>query len=597
MKNLLILYLTLLTISGQAQNLNSMLRDVKTQEDRVKVATYGLISEKYLRRQADSALYFGRQQLDLAVALGDKTQQMFGEIHMGYAYKYLGEYEPSLEHQFKALELARELQHVGAESSYLTGIATVYKRMNNYEESESYFLQSIILKQENNDTLSLANSYLNYGTLLDDMGREEEALERYREALAIYESKKDSSKIPLAIGNIGALLLNQRKIDQAEPYIHQGVALARARKDQRSELNGICNLALIEELREKFLAADKIYEQAHDLAEVLNAPEDMERLKHDRARVMAEAGIFEQAYQFERAAYFFRDSIYQLEKAETLAELQAEFEVAEKDLAISNLEIINAVEALENNRLWSWIIGLTMLLVMLALIFGLYQIRQQRIKDLTLRHMENAQFRAVLTGEEKERKRIAGDLHDSLGQLLSATKMQLSSIGPQQEEFARSRLMTAMNMIDESVKEVRQISHNLAPPALLSGNLTMAIRDLGHMIRNTHKIEVVLDLEDMSLNPEMEIHLFRIIQELVNNSLKHSGAKTIRISLTKDERQVYAAVSDDGKGFNPSKVLQHGGGLGWHSIQGRVKILNGEMNLDSSQVKGTSVRVRFDRST
>ncbi len=572
-----------------------MLRDAASQEDSVRVATYGLISEKYLRRQADSALYFGRQQRDLALTLGNKTQQMFGEIHMGYAYKYLGEYEPSLEHQFKALELARELQHVGAESSYLSGIATVYKRMNNYEESESYFLQSIKLKQENKDTLSLANSYINYGTLLDDMDREEEALERYREALAIYESKKDSSKIPLAIGNIGALLLNQRKIDQAEPYIHQGIALARARKDQRSELNGISNLALIEELRERFGEADKRYEQAHDLAEAINAPEDVERLKHDRARVMAEAGKFKQAYQFERAAYFFRDSIYQLEKAETLAELQAEFEVAEKDLAISNLERLNAVEALRNNQLWSWIIGLVMLLIMLALIFGLHQIRQQRIRDRTLRQMENAQFRAVLSGEEKERKRIAGDLHDSLGQLLSATKMQLSSIGPQQEEFTSSRLTTAMNMIDESVKEVRQISHNLAPPALLSGNLTMAIRDLGHMIRNTRKIEVAMDLEELSLNSEMEMHLYRIIQELVNNSLKHSGAKTISISLKEDDGHIHASVSDDGRGFNPQEVFQQGGGLGWHSIQGRVKILNGEMDLDSSQVKGTTVRVTFDR--
>lgn len=595
-KNIFILlFLGLLAFSGSAQNLESLLKEINSQADSLRVATYGLISEKYLRSQTDSALYYANQQLTLALKLGNKKQQMYGEIHLGFAYKYLGEYEPSLEHHFNALALARELQRSSAEASYLSGIATMYKRMDNYEQSESYFLQSIKLKQDNKDTLSLAHSYINYGNLLDAMDRDEESLQRYRQALEIYESKKDSSSITLAIGNIGALLLNERRIDEAEPYIHQGITLAKAMKDQLSELNGMYNLGLIEELRKEFLAAEALYKQAYDLAEAIQLPEYMERLTHGRARVLADAGFYEKAYQFEREAYFLRDSMFQIDKAEALAELQAEFEVAEKDLSISNLEKLNVMEALRNNQLWSWIIGLSMLLIMLALIFGLYQIRQQRLKDLAFRERENAQFRAVLTGEEKERKRIANDLHDSLGQLLSATKMQLSSIGPQQEEFTNSRLTTAMSMIDESVKEVRQISHNLAPPALLTGDLSKAIRDLGRMIQNTRNVEVNLDLQDLTLLPEMEMHLFRIIQELVNNSLKHSGAKLIHISASQDETHIFASISDNGKGFNPQDTLNNGGGLGWHSIHGRVKIMNGDIEVTSSQVTGTSVSLTFKR--
>lgn len=599
MKHIFSLLLILLCVcSGgiaQTTQLDSLLTAAASQSGSELAATCGLISKAYLRHDADSALYYAKKQYTTAEEAGDRRMMMFGEIHQGFAQKYLGDLEKSLAHHVQAVSLAQELGEKKSEAQFISGIATIFYRMRDYEQSEFYFLKAFELKRELGDSVSVGFSLINYGNLLDLTDREEEALQAYQDALLIFQEVNDSVRMNICLTNIGGQYLNLKRFEEAKKYSLEALQVSYHLNDQFNAEVCLENLGLIAEHQEQFETAESYYHEALEIARKVNIPEAIERNQHNRARALGEVGKYEQAFQLEREAYFFRDSMFQLERAENLARYQAEFDLTQKDLDISRLEEAKAVEELENTRLWAGIGGLLLMILVGTLSFFIYQYRRERLQESRLRELEKKQFGAVIKGEENERRRIAGDLHDSLGQLLSAIKLQLSSLDPAELGKGQDKLGNALGMLDESVKEVRQISHNLAPPALLRGDLRLAVSDLGRMISQTSDLKVSTELPEapLSIDRDKEMHLFRIIQELVNNSLKHSGASALKIGLSESKGNIEAFVEDNGKGFDPDLAFERKGGLGWHSIHGRLQLLNGTFSLKSDPTKGTRVMFGF----
>jgi len=300
--------------------------------------------------------------------------------------------------------------------------------------------------------------------------------------------------------------------------------------------------------------------------------------------VLGKIGQYEKGFQLTRKAYFLKDSLFLVSKAEEIAELQAKFETAEKDLEISK-------KNLENTRLWNVLAALGISLLILSIGFLLYRQRQRRKLEAERQQAEKAQFRAVLAAEEQERRRIAGELHDGIGQLLSTTKLQLSNIS-HIPESSQTDFLSALHLLDDSVVEVRQISHKLAPPALLRGGLLKALRDLARMVQKTDKTSFVTNFSQLShISTEQEIHLYRIIQELVNNSLKYAACSQIKLTITEIADELHIYFEDNGKGFDVDHMLGQGSGLGWQSILGRLKLLEGEAQLESNVNAGTHVTI------
>lgn len=595
MKNLLLTLLLLLPLflPAQQSRLDSMLRVFDAQPDTLKVATAGLISYAYLRRQADSALYFATWQRDLALQLGDSILLQYGESHLSLAYKYLGDYEASLAHELKTLELSRSLQNKRGEAISLGAIGNLYKRLKDYAQAEYYFQQSIAIREAAQDSGLMASAYNNFGILVGDMGRKEEAITYYQKALKIYDALGRISDVNLSYANIGAELMDLDRLEEAKEYVMKGLEGARADGDQVYEMNAIVNLGIIAEKQGKPALALDYYRQGFALAEAIPRPNQLIRLRHDQARVLGLLGRYEEALEREREAYFMQDSMFTVEKAEAIAELQTQFEVAEKDLAIAQLRETEALQALENTRLWSGLGVAALLLLLLGLGFLLYRQGQRQKLEAQHQKAQKMQFRAVLDAEEKERSRIAGDLHDSLGQLLSTTKLQLSSLGKPLTEQDQPRLASAIHLLDDSVTEVRQISHNLAPPALIRGGLLRAFRDLARLASNTDQLSFDLKLEvpQLTIPKELEIHIYRIVQELINNSIRHAGCSELGLHLWGKENRLEIEVWDNGGGFDLAAVQQGGGGLGWHSIQGRLQLLDGTFALTADLDQGTRVRL------
>ncbi|HKO82194.1 MAG TPA: sensor histidine kinase, partial [Chitinophagaceae bacterium] len=233
------------------------------------------------------------------------------------------------------------------------------------------------------------------------------------------------------------------------------------------------------------------------------------------------------------------------------------------------------------------------------------KLQQQRIAELEA-EKQLAATEAVLKGEEQERTRLARDLHDGLGGMLSGIKYSFQAMKgnlvmtpENQQAFERS-----MDMLDSSIKEMRRVAHNMMPEALVKFGLDIALKDFCNDINRSGALQVTyqsIGLENAVIEQTITITIFRIVQELINNTMKHASAKTAIVQITRTDGSISITVEDDGKGFDPV-ILKSGGarphdqvgrGIGWSNIGSRVEYLKGKLDVQSEPGKGTSVLIEL----
>ncbi len=273
-------------------------------------------------------------------------------------------------------------------------------------------------------------------------------------------------------------------------------------------------------------------------------------------------------------------------------------ETAAKEQKIKLLATENEVQQLEllKRNIFLAVIGAILLLTLLLgyLFYNRYKLKQEARLHKEVIVQQDLATKAVLNAEENERKRISGELHDGLGQMFSAVKMNLSALTDGlnfKDEHSKEMFGKTMNLVDESCKEVRVISHQMAPNVLLKSGLAAAVRDFISKI-DSRKLKINLEtfgLQDR-LDQNIETVLYRVIQETVNNVIKHSGANSLDIQLNKDNDGVNAMIEDNGKGFDIS-LLEKFEGIGLKNIRTRVNFLKGTVDFSSSPGEGTLIAI------
>jgi len=153
-----------------------------------------------------------------------------------------------------------------------------------------------------------------------------------------------------------------------------------------------------------------------------------------------------------------------------------------------------------------------------------------------------------------------------------------------------------MDMLDSSIREMRRVAHNMMPEALIRFGLDTALTDFCNDINQSGALKVdyqSFGLADVAIDQTVSITLYRIVQELINNTMKHSGATSAIVQLTKSNGLLSVTVEDDGKGFDP-KILEYAKGIGWVNIQSRVEYLKGSINVQTKPGNGTSVHIELN---
>jgi signal transduction histidine kinase len=294
------------------------------------------------------------------------------------------------------------------------------------------------------------------------------------------------------------------------------------------------------------------------------------------------------------------DSLFSIEKEKIIADLELE----KKQTDIFRLENKNLEQQIDLERKTSQRniflftgIGIIGFLLFLFLYFRQKAVKNRIIAEQRIKQLEEEkkvlQAKALVEGQDEERKRIAQELHDGLGVMLSTVKMQFTTLKDKSPEN-QPLIDRASQLLDQASGDVRRISHNMMPGLLTKMGLCEAVQELCDKITETKDMEVAVEVPDGDerIAENKEIMLFRIIQEMVNNSLKHAEAKklSVRIRMLPEKLEVF--YSDDGKGFNVKEKLELKT-IGLQSIHSRVNFLNGKLSIDSEPGRGTDYLIEI----
>lgn len=315
-------------------------------------------------------------------------------------------------------------------------------------------------------------------------------------------------------------------------------------------------------------------------------------------------GNIPSAFAYLKEYLAVNDSLQARNNRNQVFELEAKFQSEKKEYQIKELMAEKEVQQLtirqKNIQNYVLIAGAIALLV-ISLLYYRYLRQRQKLQQHRIDILESEKqlsaAEAVLKGEEQERTRIAKDLHDGLGGMLSGIKYSFNTMKGNLIMTAENHLVfeRSMDMLDSSIKEMRRVAHNMMPEALVKFGLDVALKDYCNSINQSGALQVSYQsfgLTDLGLDQITAISIYRIVQELVTNTIKHARAKTAIVQVSRTDNSLTITVEDDGEGFD-TNILGQSRGIGWSNIQHRIDFLKGKLDVDSAPGKGTSVQIEF----
>ncbi|MFO7669701.1 MAG: ATP-binding protein [Bacteroidales bacterium] len=261
------------------------------------------------------------------------------------------------------------------------------------------------------------------------------------------------------------------------------------------------------------------------------------------------------------------------------------------------LQVYDSGSRLLSGLLSSWTGVLISVMMLLSLVFikRIFNI-QKRIEELRKQN-ESRVLSAILKTEEKERQHFSKELHDGLGPLLSSVKMAISAVG-QEREINHVILLNAEKLIDESIDTIKEISNKLSPHVLTNFGLYRALKSFIQKLKVSEgpSVHFNCNLEGRRYSFNIEVVLYRVVCELISNSLNHASAKNIYIDILQDEHFISLKYMDDGIGFNEQKVKEGLSGLGYSNIRSRINSLDGTFDFHSGPGEGVQIvsRIRIN---
>ncbi|WP_416866760.1 MAG: tetratricopeptide repeat protein [Imperialibacter sp.] len=573
----------------------------------------------------DSSLNYATRALLLSEEAGSKEGMINSLNNIGHYYNIKADAEKSLEYFNKSISIAREIGNKQLEAYCLNFIARVQFSLVNYPGAIDYYLQSLVLREQLGDSSGIALIHGNLGNLYRTTKDYESAEKHLLKALELNISFGDTSRFLTDYLNLGVLSHNMNKLDKAREYDEKGIFFAEKMNDLQSLSIILGNYAMIfadqgdfpkaldylgrslklkEEVikqpastvhayakyQQLYLNYD-FYQKSIDSGEktmelLARYPNrDMEQKVLKRlAEAHSALGRYKEGYEYMLQSEAMKDSVFDQEKSHQVKQLNAIYETNKKDVTIARqdgeIKLISAA-SLFKTRL-AWAIGLGMLSL-----FGSAYLFRSRKFALNAKLMQERFSRQLLSSHEEERKRVARDLHDSVGQSLILIK----------NKVALNQDDTTASMVSRALEEVRTISKALHPAVLDRLGLTASIQKLVNDADEVTDIFFTEEIEsiDNIFSREHELQIYRIVQETLNNLIKHSQTESALVRVNQEERKVTVTVQDYGVGFDLTEKPDTIHSLGMKTLKERTQLVGGKILIEATKGKGTSVTLVIDK--
>lgn len=620
----LFFWLSALPLSAQNSNIDSLklvLQSRQTAKDSAK--TLLELCWEYRFINAVTAREYGMKALAMARKNRLRDYEVEALHNIGVTHEAQGNYDQALELELKALEFRKQIGDDARTANTLNNIGIIYDEQGNYKRALEYYHEARKIYESLNDEGKIAMVLVNMAIVLKAQGEYAKVIGYYKEALAIYQKLNNKFGIAVCDANLGSVFYYLARYDSALHYSLLATEEFESQNIQQFLGASLCNAGMAydklgqkdkaktyllrakeinvqyenkKELAFAMIYLSKIYQsenllsmaeqeatEALAMASKISALQQVMEARLALAEIQASKNDFKKAYREYREYVLVKDSLYQQDKARQIAQLQTEYETVKKENQILQLEQVNE---LKDARINQSIITILLLLAILGgiLTFGVLwknriTLKQQAELQATRASLRESQLKAVIASQEEERKRFAADLHDGLGQMISALRLNLSH-----EKVDGQAIGHALGVLNDMNIEIRNIAFNLMPQVLMKSGLEEALKEFSLRINRAGKVAVSVQTYDLDhdMTAEHRIAFYRICQEWVNNVIKYSGGNQISIQLVKHPQEIVLTIEDNGKGFDPNSLLESEGN-GWKNINSRLHMIKGSIEIDTKK--------------
>lgn len=574
---------------------------------------------KLSRLYADSALYYSR-------LINNQNFEATCHFLYGLIDRFEGNYDSAIKHLNKNLDHFRN-KSINKPSS-LYQIAAIYAEQGDYDNSLTVLYQILKIYEEEKDSFAMASVYNSMAVDYYEMGNIDQSLLYLQKAISIFTELDEKKDMANTTRNIGELYLSKHDTTTAIQFVETSLEIANEInenyeigyslytlgsiyiKDQPQKALEYLQRAkmLIEQgnykslLTNIYISLGRYYQNAYKnteainyyksalhLADELNELPPKKDIYESLSLLFKEQKDFKNAYTFQSLFIQVKDSLINSENLKTVSLLEKQYETEKKEKEIASLseqKLIAQTRIAKQQQQLKWLIFCIIGVIVLAILLFLLWKQQTKNKR------QSELIDTISETQYSERKRIARDLHDSIGGSLALIKNKLETFSTSSNFFEKD-LKETIHTVAKTSDNVRRISHNLMPGELIKFGLVSGIQSILEQINNEElNAQLYAHNMDLRLDPVKEIQLYNITQEVIQNVLKHARAKNVTISLNKFAKHLNLMIEDDGRGFNDLKTI-NSNGIGLNNIKQRVMQLKGTFNIDTAPGRGTTFNIQI----
>lgn len=515
-------------------------------------------------------------------------------LQLGVTWYSFGDYPEALKYYHQALSLYEQIgDEAGMGRTYLE-MATLVKKQNDYVKTKAFLDHSMRFCTSARDSSCI-------GTTFNTLGLAQAEQEDWDKAEQYYWRAKDYYLAIRDTVGLGYLFANLSEVAAAREQFSKAIDLLETSTKYKTQAKDLFGIAInVTNTGELYFKQNK-YRQAADFFLKSSNVTDHADLRQWNFRYAskcyAQLGKTEEALAYLTQSYELKDSILSVQRVADLAEMETKYETENKIEKIKQQQL-----DLENQqqkfRIQMLTLGGGAFALLLLGLFGFLLYRQQQQTMLQEKEVvfQKQLLNNSLEVQEEERKRIAKDLHDGIGQQLTGLKLAWQNLAGRivkNTPAEKEKINKLQTILASTAIEVRSISHQMMPRALQEFGLTTALEDLIDHSFSASNIHCTFEHHglDQRLPEKTAIHLYRVFQELFNNILKHAAATEVDLQITQRKNQLVLMLEDNGQGFSAQQ--QNCQGHGMMNITSRLKSLDGQIDIQSDKGKGTLVVMKI----
>jgi len=553
------------------------------------LAFRGLAFINYNSSKYKKAVHYFEKALEKETSIKDRNHVGQTYFKLGTANLFLGDPIKTTKAYLKTISLFEETKDTANLIKVYDNFGVLYGNMNNYKKAEEYKIKTINLAKKIKDTFLIVSGSLNLGTIYAQTERLDKAYEQYMIVKSLSKTLNNDRINHHLYKNMARYYSEKGMMDKC---LENALIAYAYLKDSKSKPEKAYFQAFLGTIYQEL----KMYNKAEKhLLSSLNISEEIESESlqlnslNPLAEISASKKEYKKAYNYARKYYTLNEKTRSENNTKIVTDLDTKYQTEKKDKELLQQKIQLQKKETQYNYMTGFAI---FLLIGAILTWFLFQQRQKRKNQeiITLKREHQIKtLETLIEGEEKERYRIAKELHDGVNGDLSAIKFKLSSL----LEMNNKVIKEALIMIDDSCKQVRAISHNLVPPSLEKFNLLEATQEYCHNMDEVHTIKINFQHigETIAISKKTQVNIYRIIQELITNSIKHAKAKEINVQMSCHDKTLQITVEDNGVGYDQNDAKQNG--IGLSNIESRINYLNANLDVLSNE-KGTSTTIEID---